>query len=55
MRRGEWELFDLRTERTEQHDLADDNPGEAAAMENQRRKWARDSNLLPKSAPKPKK
>jgi arylsulfatase A-like enzyme len=53
--RGPWELFDLKSDRTEQKDLASEHAGEVAAMEKQWRQWARSSNVLPKLAPKAKK
>ena len=46
--RGEWELFDLKSDRTEQHNLAADHPDEFEALTKQWREWARKSNVLPK-------
>ncbi len=53
--RGKWELFDLKTDRTEQHDLAQQHPEEAKSLQQQWRKWAMNSNVLPKPQPKQKK
>ena len=52
--RGNWELFDLKSDRTEQHDLAADHPDVADALKKQWRKWATTANVLPKPAPKKK-
>lgn len=46
--RGKWELFDLRADRTEQHDLAADHPDEVSQLHDQWREWARAANVLPK-------
>ncbi len=46
--RGAWELFDLEADRTEQHDLAAANPGEVEMLKTQWRRWARQSNVIPK-------
>ena len=46
--RGEWELFDLRLDRTEQHDLADDLPDDVERLARQWRSWATSANVLPK-------
>ncbi|MEM9187481.1 MAG: arylsulfatase [Planctomycetota bacterium] len=46
--RGQWELFDLKTDRTEQHNLADEHPAEAAALADRWNRWARQANVLPK-------
>lgn len=46
--RGQWELFDLRADRTEQHDLAATHPEEVERLTAQWRKWARSANVLPK-------
>lgn len=53
--KGRWELFDLKSDRTEQHDLASENADEVASLRNQWRQWARNANVLPKPAPKQKK
>ena len=52
---SEWELFDLKTDRTEQNDLAKTHPAEAAKLATQWKQWAIQSNVLPKPAPKAKK
>lgn len=52
---GAWELFDLRADRTEQHDLAADHADEVTALSKQWRAWANSSNVLPKPAAKNKK
>lgn len=52
--RGPWELFDLKRDRTEQHNLATDHPQEAAALANQWRAWAQRCDVLPKPVPRPK-
>jgi arylsulfatase len=53
--KGPWELFDLKVDRTEQFDLATQQPGEVAALEAQWRQWAIGANVLPKPTPKKKK
>ncbi|MEZ6091441.1 MAG: arylsulfatase [Pirellulaceae bacterium] len=53
--RGTWELFDLKSDRTEQHDLAADRPEEVEALSKQWRQWARSANVLPKPEAKPNK
>ena len=45
---GPWELYDLASDRTEQHDLAADHPDEVAQLTRQWRTWARRSQVLPK-------
>ena len=52
---GDWELFDLHWDRTEQHNLAGSHPDEVEALAKQWREWARSSNVIPRPAPKPKK
>jgi len=52
--RGDWELFDLSSDRTEQHNLAEAHPDEARALAQQWRSWARRSNVLPKPPRKSK-
>lgn len=47
-----WELFDLATDRTEQHDLSGDHPDKVESMQKQWRDWATSSNVLPKPGPK---
>jgi arylsulfatase len=46
--RGSWELFDLRSDRTEQHDLADAHPERVQQLDEQWRAWAKSANVLPK-------
>lgn len=46
--KGPWELYDLNADRTEQHDLAEENPEEVANLLQQWRKWARSSQVFPK-------
>ncbi len=46
--KGEWELFDLATDRTEQHDLAAEHPEEVQALLDQWREWAKRANVFPK-------
>ena len=48
--RGKWELFDMSQDRTEQHDLAADNPEQVQALIKQWRTWAREVNAIPKPA-----
>jgi len=52
-RDGPWELYDLAADRTEQHDLAAERPGEAAALEAKWQAWAERVHAIP--APPPKK
>ena len=51
--KGNWELFDIRTDRTEQHDLAAARPDEVGDLAKQWTDWAHEVNALPK--PKKKK
>ena len=53
--RGKWELFDLKADRTEQHDLAAKHPRQVRELTQQWRAWATRSNVLPKPEPKAKK
>ncbi len=46
--RGPWELFNLKTDRTEQNDLASQNPDQVETLKKQWRQWALASNVLPK-------
>ena len=50
--RGQWELFDLAADRTEQRDLSGEFPQEVEALQSQWRRWARQANVLPKPAKK---
>jgi len=52
---GAWELFDLRADRTEQHNLATAHPDEADRLSAQWFAWAESANVLPKAQPKAKK
>ena len=52
--KGKWELFDMKADRTEQHNLASQNPEVAEAMEKQWRDWAKNANVLPRPATKGK-
>ena len=51
--KGNWELFDIQADRTEQHDLAATQPDEVVRLERQWADWAREVHALPK--PKQKK
>lgn len=53
--RGEWELFDLGTDRTEQANLATANPDEVSDLQKQWRQWAKSHQVLPKPTKKKKK
>lgn len=50
--RGEWELFDLQKDRTEQNNLANDNAQEVKEMAERWMAWARSVNAMPKPAKK---
>ncbi|WP_419195128.1 arylsulfatase [Novipirellula herctigrandis] len=45
---GDWELLDLKADRTEQNDLASEMPEQVAALSTQWQKWAKEANVLPK-------
>ena len=45
---GEWELFDLAIDRTEQHNLAQESPDEAAGLQKQWTEWAQTAGVLPR-------
>ncbi|MEZ6131688.1 MAG: arylsulfatase [Planctomycetaceae bacterium] len=45
---GDWELFDMAADRTEQHNLATTHTDEVAALSRQWTEWAKRSNVLPK-------
>ncbi|EGF26479.1 arylsulfatase [Rhodopirellula baltica] len=53
--RGEWELFDLDADRTEQVNLAAENPDEVSNLQKQWRQWAKSHQVLPKPTKKKKK
>ena len=46
--RGKWELFDMKTDRTEQHNLANENPDEVQELQKQWQAWARSSGVIPR-------
>ncbi|MCA9239914.1 MAG: arylsulfatase, partial [Planctomycetales bacterium] len=46
--RGRWELFDMKADRTEQHNLASENPDEVEQLRRQWRTWARKVHAIPK-------
>ncbi|TWU05629.1 arylsulfatase [Stieleria varia] len=52
---GDWELFDLSSDRTEQQDLAAKNPAMVADLRQQWKTWAEAANVIPKPAGKNKK
>ncbi len=45
---GEWELFDLAADRTEQHNLAETHGDVVAELTSQWKRWANQANVLPK-------
>jgi arylsulfatase A-like enzyme len=47
---GDWELFDLKSDRTEQNNLASAYPEEVTALARQWQQWARAAHVLPKPA-----
>lgn len=53
--KGEWELFDMKADRTEQTNLATSKPTEVTNLAAKWNQWARSANVLPKPAPKAKK
>jgi arylsulfatase len=46
--RGDWELFDLKNDRTEQVNLATQHPDQVAQLSAQWTKWAQSAQVLPK-------
>lgn len=50
--RGNWELFNMKQDRTEQNNLASEQPDKVAALAKQWRQWAKSANVLPKPAAK---
>jgi arylsulfatase A-like enzyme len=53
--RGKWELFDLKSDRTEQNNLTETQFDEVAKLTAQWRAWAQTANVLPKPNSTPKK
>ena len=51
---GAWELFNLKSDRTEQHSLVSEHPAEAKRLEAAWTSWAKASNVLPKPGGKKK-
>ncbi len=49
---GPWELFQLVTDRTEQHDLASEDPDQAMMLRRQWSAWAKEAHVLPKPGAK---
>lgn len=50
---GEWELFDMAADRTEQHNLVGKYPESAVALEKQWKGWADKAHVYPKPEKKP--
>ena len=46
--KGKWELFNLQSDRTEQHDLAPENPAAVKLLAHQWENWAKSVNAIPK-------
>ncbi len=53
--KGSWELFDLTTDRTEQHNLADLQTEKVAELRKEWQAWAKAANVMPKPPQKKKK
>ena len=53
--RQPWELFDMRSDRTEQNNLASQQSEKAEQLRQQWREWAKSNQVLPKPPPKAKK
>ena len=53
--KGEWELYDLKTDRTEQHDLAAAQPERAAELKAKWLAWAQRANVIADPSPNAKK
>ncbi len=51
---GQWELFDMVQDRTEQQDLADSHADEVASLRRQWQAWAKRSQVVPRPKRKPK-
>jgi len=45
---GDWELYDLKSDRTEQFNLAKENPTRVAQLQSQWNSWAKAANVHPK-------
>ena len=46
---GEWELYDLETDRSELHNLADTHPGIVKSLAGQWYEWAKSHHVMPKA------
>ncbi len=46
--KGVWELFNMRGDRTEQHNLATAQPDDVQRLKQQWQQWAKSANVLPK-------
>ena len=44
----DWELYDMETDRTEMHDLADRHPERVRAMAEQYQAWANRCGVIPR-------
>jgi arylsulfatase len=53
--KGAWELYDLKADRTEQHDLAAQMPEKATELSNEWQAWAERCNVLRESNGAPNK
>ncbi|MBM3495735.1 MAG: hypothetical protein FJX72_15635 [Armatimonadetes bacterium] len=45
--KGKWELYDMESDRTEMHDMADREPERVAAMAEDWHEWARRTRAMP--------
>lgn len=45
--KGQWELYDIEADRTEQHDLAAQHPDRVRRMVAQWERWAKENNVIP--------
>jgi arylsulfatase len=52
--KGKWELYDLKSDRTEQYDLAAEKPGLAAELKEAWLAWAQRAHVSPDGQPKKK-
>ena len=50
--KGAWELYNLKTDRTEQHDLASGHPARVRDLAAEWRAWAERCNVSPNGLPK---